>query len=945
MKAKSKIFILITIGILFFLMLGLAIASVFASSKQTFKTGINISYTAQKVNGTASAQWKRGVDDDWTDMTDANGNTVINFKDGTQASLGPNEELNYNSEDDGIYFKYNFTNSAQLPCGLTLTYQDEQTPDINMAQYCVVDAHNNILEANMLNTIIDFNEEFKNNLTTCILPNSTLTLYFLIKPIKATNPASFSGSFNFNLNGEDVTQYDKTFTYYTTNNRAIITGTVEDITELSVPDSLNGFPVKAIENLAFYNKTNLTQITDFANVDTIGSAAFYGSGLSSNLTLGNNLKTIGTGAFASAGITGRLNIPNSVTTINRVAFYECLGITSLTLGQNLTTLGMGAFANLQNLTEINFNSINMPDLYPIEEFGTAVMQEDYDTAEAIIAQYGRIENNAIFANAGREADGITLNFGDGVTHVPATLFSPAALDATNIALYLGSFGSLGDANSLQNADALAVYPNITKINFNQIKTIGACAFQTALVKYRGTLEIPEGVTSIGSAAFSCNVDVNDASSILTGIQTIRFPSTLQSMGYFTTAASLSIKTVYLDSPNILNQPIQNESDIYKQTFFIPDVYMSVLRNLRKPISDLYVTAGTDLSQSGIVQLFPLYGIFKMESDADGYDKYAAADAEINALTCGGMVEILDHSGEFTTDSEVWVNNEFKIKLNAEYDADISVQIARGEVLDNMFAEAYDSIDVDPETNTYSFKIDKLVYASPLYIRFIYKNTYMFDFTSPDDIAIRGVRDDLSTIEIPSSILGKPVTTLDIHSLSSGNYDEFGSFNNLTQITIPSSIKLIRGYFNKLNSIVYLGSTEDWVNGPPQFGAYYDRQIDLITNDGPVESYEFTSDVKYNAFEYVKSLKTVIFREGVTSIGNNAFYQCGGITNVIIDSAAVYNQLTVNYACGGLLDNIDTGGTIKVKQSVVESNSVPNYLNNNFDKSEQAKDGYYTFTKK
>lgn len=110
-----------------------------------------------------------------------------------------------------------------------------------------------------------------------------------------------------------------------------ITGAVYNGTEipaLVIPAEINGKPVTAIGDGAFYNRSFLT----------------------GTLELPETLVTIGEGAFKYCGFTGELVIPDSVTTIGAEAFYECEGLTGLKLSKNLTELGRQAFYWCKSIT-------------------------------------------------------------------------------------------------------------------------------------------------------------------------------------------------------------------------------------------------------------------------------------------------------------------------------------------------------------------------------------------------------------------------------------------------------------------------------------------------------------------------------------------------------------------------------------------------------------------
>ena len=185
-----------------------------------------------------------------------------------------------------------------------------------------------------------------------------------------------------------------------------------------------GDGVTRVPNRLFYpsnssDSPNIKQI-NWNNVTEIGSYAFAYCDLTS-LTIGSGVQTIGSYAFAYCDLTS-LTIGSGVQTIGSDAFRHC-DFTSVTIGSGVQTIGNYAFYNCTNLTEINFNATNLKDLSLI---------------------------NYVFAYAGQDGKGITVNFGDGVTRVPSYLFCP---------YYSSSYGA-------------SYSPNIKHINWNNVTEIG-----------------------------------------------------------------------------------------------------------------------------------------------------------------------------------------------------------------------------------------------------------------------------------------------------------------------------------------------------------------------------------------------------------------------------------------------------------------------------------------
>src|ERR1017187_2208023 len=113
-------------------------------------------------------------------------------------------------------------------------------------------------------------------------------------------------------------------TYTTTNGRITITGytgSVASVTNVTIPDTINGHPVTSIGDYAFWHCGSLTNVTIGTNITSTGGYAF---GICSSLT--------------------SVTIPNSVTSLGDEVFYDCTSLASVTIGNSVTNIGYQAFA-------------------------------------------------------------------------------------------------------------------------------------------------------------------------------------------------------------------------------------------------------------------------------------------------------------------------------------------------------------------------------------------------------------------------------------------------------------------------------------------------------------------------------------------------------------------------------------------------------------------------
>ena len=140
--------------------------------------------------------------------------------------------------------------------------------------------------------------------------------------------------------------------------------------------------------------------------------------------------------------------------------------------------------------------------------------------------------------------------------------------------------------------------------------------------------------------------------------------------------------------------------------------------------------------------------------------------------------------------------------------------------------------------------------------------------------------DSTSIEIPSTYLGKPVTSI--------GDEAFSECSSLTSIVIPSSVTSIdESAFWGCSSLTSINVSDDNNNYSSIDGVLYNKNKTTLINYpyGKLENIfvipSSVTSIGYGAFLYCSSLTSIVIPSSVTSIGRNAFSYCSSLTSIVI----------------------------------------------------------------
>ena len=268
--------------------------------------------------------------------------------------------------------------------------------------------------------------------------------------------------------------------------------------------------IETIGSYAFRNcsalSNNSQAFTLPTNLTSIGEGAFQGCTLlDPRIPSVANMEIINTSVFESSGITS-CTLPDTVTTVSSSAFQDCTKITHVSIynmdatnpKNNLTTLGASAFEGCTALTSVNTNGFNITAI-PDYCFKNCTALKNFD-----------ISNSADTITIPSQIQSIGIGAFEICSSLTTVVFQNHSklLSIGNHAFYKSglsgtitipaSVTSIEDSAFAMVSGAQNQY-NVVFESGSNLKSIGVSAFWVGL---SGTITIPASVTSIGNSAFA-----------------------------------------------------------------------------------------------------------------------------------------------------------------------------------------------------------------------------------------------------------------------------------------------------------------------------------------------------------------------------------------------------------------------------------------------------------
>lgn len=339
----------------------------------------------------------------------------------------------------------------------------------------------------------------------------------------------------------------------------------ETLTSVTIPNT-----VTTICHGAFGGTKGITSIVIPNSVTTIEETAFSGSGLTS-VTLPSSVTSIEGYTFSNCTSLASVTIPNSVTIIKQYAFENCTSLTSVNIPDSVASINRYAFTGCSNLASITFNSTTPPSLasHALDNTNNCPLYVPENSVQAYKNAWSTYASR-IYAIPGTFAILFTPTGGGRPTEVELEDLSTAGtivIGDVPSAIRNGASGTLEIGEGVTTIGMLA-FSNCTGLTSvtipSGVTTIQSNAFNSC--SSLKTVSIPNTVTTISTALFgNCrsltSITIPDSVTSIgnnvfvncTSLTSIEIPSSVTSIGNsaFKGCTSLDYVTVNATTPPTL----------------------------------------------------------------------------------------------------------------------------------------------------------------------------------------------------------------------------------------------------------------------------------------------------------------------------------------------------------------------------------------------------------
>lgn len=625
-----------------------------------------------------------------------------------------------------------------------------------------------------------------------------------------------------------------------------------ELTEVHFPST-----IQSIGNSAFQQCTNLVTITFAENCDnlTLGTYVFVNTGISS-ITLPNGLKAISSTAFGSCKKLTSITIPASVTEIGASAFlssglttitfeegsqleiiaanaFSTTPLTSICIPQSTKTIGNNAFVNCKALTNVVFEGSDTETGASLESIGSKAFSNCTALTSFAFPYCGKDEVGVY--NKIKLGSGSTVNIFEGDKNLTTIYLSEAIDSIDNLFVKCPNLTSIVVAEHNENFKVSETQPIILNVN--------GTAIQFLFGRVDGVFTIPEGVTEIGTYAFSGQ----------TNITKVVIPSTMKTIGENAFENCSSLKAVEFANGCVLDE-------IGKNVF----LGCRSLETISLPDGITVIPEGAFIGCASLSSIKLPANLTEIQKNAFVWTSSLTTIEFPDSLVKLGE-KVFKDSGI----QELNITNatiEFTKNVFAEMHALTTVTLPEGltTTISYMFANCTNLTTVNlPSTlesfGTYTFqKCTALKEINlPAGLKYISSDSK----TTSSSYAFDGCT-ALETV----NFMGTEVAFI-------GTY-AFKGCTSLKEFTFPASITLIgkNAFENSGLETVQIPETVTTINN------YAFNKCEALTSVSILGNVDTFGDY---VFDKCPNLATVTFNENIDTLGNYTFRDCTGLTSVTL----------------------------------------------------------------
>ena len=744
----------------------------------------------------------------------------------------------------------------------------------------------------------------------------------------------------------------------------------DELFDIYIPAEFDGLPVLEIKDSAFKGQINVTYIDIPDSIEKIGVDAFdrclaleysehdgakyLGNGDNPYMVLAtykdakaeynvhNDTKIILDKAFAGNEDIKKINLPNGLMAIGEQAFSGCSKLTEITLPGSLSVIADSTFngAGLKTVTLLDgierieaqaFNgctsltNISIPDsVYFVGDNAFNRCSKLSFNTENGLNYLGNSSNKyVILFKADKTLTNCTVNDNTKI------IYKEAFMDCTKLtSVTLPAEGviSIGDS-AFKNCQSLTsvVLPNYLESIGNEV--FANCNFLYSVEM--GEVNVDYG-TTVGKNLFDgCNrlADVWDYSEILTEdaigkCSIINLYSDENGYGEINTDDEGFVTYDYDGEVYLLNY-LGSEIEVYipdgvtiinQYAFQFSTADSNTANDGIANIEVIYIADSvTTIGKSAFTALPSLYAVLTGES-VETIEDFAFNGCE-NLLTVylGENVEKIEDSAFFGCYRLVEVINTSDLSVKAGKDNNGYVGYYAIHVTDNpdecgeLIFDGYNGF---------------VLYATDLEYGPYYLVNYLgteSEIVVPEDVTVINQYAFLNNTTITDVVITEWTEEI-------GN-DAFFGCTSLKSIELPfvgakanateASEETLFGYIFGSISFESATSVQQSYSGGDSVTYFIPSSLENVTVNG---------DILYGAFYNCKNLKTVTIGENVTSIGDNAFYGCTGIKEVIYNNQEVENTWEVKNFANEYSNPLRFGGTLTVNGTTLTEVVINNDVN-------------------